>query len=117
MLPSDLVKSAAIGVQALSMAHHFRGFGMSCPARPSPDSYRWGPSLPALPRATSAANSAASGPWERPLTTRSIQLDSQTTVAVSVAGEELSQEDLLGLLEDAAAQLRASLQPRARIAA
>jgi hypothetical protein len=93
------------------MSHHSRGFGV-----PS-DGFRWGPSLPAFPRVTAAANGAASGVWERPLTTRSIQLDSQSCVAVSQVGDELSDEDLLGLLEQATAQLRASLRPRARLAA
>jgi hypothetical protein len=60
---------------------------------------------------------AVPGPWERPLITRSIHLDSQSCVAVSTVGDDLAQEDLLALLEEAAAQVRASLQPRIRLAA
>lgn len=100
------------------MAHDHGGFAAGCPAGPSREGFRWGPSLPSFPRVTAAARASASpATWEQPVTTRNIHLGSQTCVAVSVAGDELSPEDLLGLLETAAAQVRASIQPRIRLAA
>jgi hypothetical protein len=100
------------------MSNDYRNFAAASAAKPSRHAYCWGPSLPALSRLTSATTSAADpASWERPLTTRSIQIDSNTCVAVSMVGEHLDQEDMLRALEAAMDQVRAQMQPRARLAA
>ena len=95
------------------MANNQRGFGVT----PTREAFCWGPSLPAAARITVAAATASGLAWERPMCTTRIQLDSQSCVAISAIGDELSQEDALRLLEQAADQLRASLKPRLRVAA